>query len=65
MSETVGVTVLAESYDYQTLVFAEDSLVDVPGCAEMGEDDRTHGGTVVRRTGARRLAGVVAVVLDE
>lgn len=41
----VGVVVgVAEADDDEAVVFAEDGLVDVPACDEVGEEDGAHVG---------------------
>lgn len=48
----VGIVVwVAEADDDKAVVFAEDGLVDVPACDEVGEKDGAHVGGYVRRDG--------------
>ncbi len=43
LAHAVGIPVAAEANYHQSFVFGEDSLIDVPGGDEMGDDDGTHG----------------------
>lgn len=46
----IGVVVgVAEADDDEAVVFAEDGLVDVPACVEVGEQNGTHRGLCWRR----------------
>ncbi len=49
MSHAIRVPVTAKADDHQSFVLAHDSLIDVPACDEMGEDDGAHGGVCVAR----------------
>ena len=42
LAHAVGVPVAAEADDDETLLLAEDGLVDVPARGQMGNDDRAH-----------------------
>lgn len=39
---TVRVVIPPESDHHETFFLGEDGLVDVPGCLEVRQDDRTH-----------------------
>lgn len=54
LPQTVWVAIFSEPDDHQTLAFAEDALVDVPGGAQMRKDDGSHGGRTVFRLSIRR-----------
>lgn len=41
---TVGIVVAAKSDHHESLFLGEDRLVDVPGCPQVRQDDRTHRG---------------------
>jgi hypothetical protein len=38
----VGIRIAAEAHDDEASFLANDGLVDVPGCGEVGEEDGAH-----------------------
>ena len=43
LSHAVRVPVTTEADDHQSLLLAHNSLIDMPACGEMGEDERHCG----------------------
>ena len=59
LSHAVWVAVATEADDYQTLLFRQDSLVDVPAAAKVGEDDGAHDGSLSLVFSSCGVVGVV------